>query len=241
MQNRSFFCSALLLVLLAFSASVTASEQYRVIKVESWDTLNMRSGPGTKNGVISKLPHDATGVSLAGGAKKVGRTQWVEVNWQGKSGWVSKAYLEKQAATDNATANTAVDMQEQDAAKKSSPEPENTDHIVKNKKSGMWILECGNSSPFWKVEILPEWMRGTLGTHKTGMPITRKRQKHGKYHNVAVETEVRGRNKWNRLRLTLTYNKSCYSTLNKRKVAFSVEGLFNNEPVSGCCRSYQVR
>jgi len=73
------------------------------------------------------------------------------------------------------------------------------------------------------------------------MPITHKRQKHGKYRNVAVETEVRGKNRWNRLRMVLNYNKSCHSTLTGRKESFSVKGTFNNDAISGCCRSYQVQ
>ncbi len=246
MQSRLLFLCILLFVLTAFSSSVQAAGQYKVIKVASWDTLNMRSGPGVKNGVVTKLPHNAVGVSLLAGTQKVGRTQWVEVSWQGKRGWVSKAYLGEQAAA-VPVANTLPDQTVVPSNVPAAPAAQQrpvlppTDHIVKKKQSGMWILECGNRSPYWKVEVLPEWLRGTLGAHKTGMPITHKRQKHGKYRNVAIETEVRGRNKWNRLRMTLTYNRSCYSTLANKKVSFSVEGKFNNDVIKGCCHSYQVQ
>lgn len=252
MRSQLFLFKLLAVVLFGFSASVLAAGQYKVVKVESWDTLNMRSGPGVKNGVVTKLPYNASAITLTGGAQKVGRTQWVEVNWQGRRGWVSKSYLgpsqqvpvagalPQQASRPALPASNSVATPQQ--ANRPAPAPwSNTDQIVKKKQNGMWILECGNRSPYWKVEVLPEWLRGTLGSHKTGMPITHKRQKHGKYRNVAVETEVRGQNKWNRLRMVLTYNRSCYSTLSKRKVSFSVEGTFNNEPISGCCRAYQVQ
>lgn len=249
MQSRLFILCAFLFVLIGFSMPVQA-EQYKVIKVASWDSLNMRSGPGVKNGVVAKLPHNATAVRLVGGSQQVGRTHWVEVSWQGKRGWVSKAYLGRQVAVPVAGALSNQPAPAAPAAParvpaapaaQPRPAPPPTNHIVKKKQSGMWILECGNRSPYWKVEILPEWLRGTLGAHKTGMPITHKRQKHGKYRNVAVETEVRGQNRWNRLRMVLTYNKSCYSTLTNRKVSFSVEGTFNNDVISGCCHSYQVK
>ncbi|MEZ5534084.1 MAG: SH3 domain-containing protein [Thiolinea sp.] len=221
------------------------------MKVESWDTLNMRSGPGVNNGVVAELPHNAQGVTMTGGQKAVGSTQWVEVSWKGKTGWVSKAYLAAQssapAASQTPQADNTVQLLEknqsapaQPAVQAEPPAPEPEKQIVKNKQSGMWILECGNISPFWKVEVLPEWIRGTLGKHVTGMPITHKRQEHGKYHKVALETEIRGANQWNRLQMTMRYTKSCYSRLAKRKTAFSVEGTFNNEPISGCCRAVQV-
>ena len=246
MQSRLLLSCLLLFVLTAFFSSVQASDQYKVIKVASWDTLNMRSGPGVKNGVITELPHNAVGVRLTGAAKQVGRTHWVEVNWQGKRGWVSKSYLGKQTAVPVAGAlpgqvAPAAPAPAAVPAQEIKPALPPTAHIVKKKQSGMWILECGNRSPYWKVEVLPEWLRGTLGSHKTGMPITHKRQKHGKYRNVAIETEVRGRNKWNRLQMTLTYNKSCHSTLVNKKVSFSVQGKFNNDFIKGCCRSYQVK
>lgn len=217
-------------------ASVSAAGQFKVIKVESWDTLNMRSGPGVNNPVVAKLPHNARSIRMTGGSRTVGRTRWVEVSWQGNIGWVSKAYLGAQSA---ATAEqTQVTQQSQENTETISPAPQKT--IIKKKHSGMWILECGNASPYWKVEVLPDWMSGTLNQHKTGMPITHKRQQHGKYHKVALETEIRGSNKWNRLRMTMNYTKSCYSRLTGKKEAFSVKGMFNNTEITGCCRALQV-
>lgn len=254
MRSRLFLLFMLSACLL-LPQTLWAAGQYKVIKVESWDTLNMRAGPGVKNAVVTQLPYNAQGLVLTGKQIAVGRTQWAEVNWQGKTGWVSKAYLAAQAPAPVATQavpagqtappasqNQAAPAQPAQTVAVTPPPPQPAQkQIVKNKQSGMWILECGNTAPsFWKVDILPEWMSGTLGSHKTGMPITNKRQEHGKYHKVAIETEVRGSNRWNRLQLTMRYTKSCYSRLTKRKEAFSVEGMFNNEKISGCCRALQV-
>jgi uncharacterized protein YraI len=250
MRSRLFLLFMLSACLL-LPQTLWAAGQYKVVKVESWDTLNMRSGPGVSNAVVTKLPYNAQGLTMTGGQKTVGRTQWVEVNWQGKSGWVSQAYLAAQTpapAANPPSQNTGtVQLMDNNQAApaqttvRPAPPPQPAQkQIVKKKQSGMWILECGNTSPFWKVEVLPEWMSGTLGKHKTGMPITHKRQDHGKYRKVALETEIRGANKWNKLQLTMRYTKSCYSRLAKKKVAFSVEGLFNNEPISGCCQAIQV-
>lgn len=247
MQSRLFTIIPLIFCLILPTATWAAG-QFKVVKVESWDTLNMRSGPGVTNSVVAKLPFNAENLSMTGGEKTVGNTHWVEVSWQGKTGWVSKAYLGVQSAApvppaatvqpgENKT--TAVAKQEKETAPAPQAKPEQA-VIAKEKQSGMWILECGNSSPFWKVEVLPEWMSGTLGKHKTAMPITHKRQDHGKYRKVALETEIRGSNRWNRLRLTMNYTKSCYSSLARKKVAFSVEGMFNDTKISGCCRALQV-
>ncbi len=266
MQNRFVLVATLLLSGATFVSAVQAAVAYQVIKVESWDTLNMRAGPGVGQDAVAQLPHDATGIELLGDTQQVGKTHWVQISWQDKRGWVSKAYLGKQAAGSAKTAVAAALAESPapsakpptsaNAAKspaevagastdpvtatpQSAPAP--TDQIVKKKQSGMWVLECGNRSPYWKVEVLPQWLRGTLGAHKTGMPIVHQRQQHGQYRNVALETEIRGRNKWNRLEIVLTYNKSCHSTLLNKRVAFSVQGKFNDDLIKGCCRSYQVK
>nr|CAA6817354.1 MAG: Unknown protein [uncultured Thiotrichaceae bacterium] len=237
MQSRLFAVIPLIFCLV-LPISGWAADQFNVIKVESWDTLNMRAGPGVKNSVIAKLPHNAKNLAMTGGKQSVGRANWVEVKWQGKTGWVSKSYLGAQTAVATQSSAAAPEASPvQQAETMSAPEPKN---IIKKKQSGMWILECGNASPYWKVNVLPEWMSGVLGKHKTGMAITHKRQEHGKHHKVALETEIRGANRWNRLRMTMNYTRSCYSRLTKKKEAFSVKGMFNNTEISGCCRALQV-
>ncbi|MEZ5479350.1 MAG: SH3 domain-containing protein [Thiolinea sp.] len=150
MQSRFIFVLSLWLMAWCLPVGVQAADSYQVVKVESWDVLNMRSGAGTSNAVVAKLPSDATGVTLTGGRQQVGSTTWVEVSWQGKRGWVSQAYLAKQAVATPAVAAPSAPVA------RPEPVPEapvrNETAIIKNKQSGMWVLECGSASPFWKVE-----------------------------------------------------------------------------------------
>lgn len=105
----------------------------------------------------------------------------------------------------------------------------------------MWILECGSASPFWKVEVLPEWMKTYQGKHKGGVPIQHKKQVRTKWNNTALRTEIRGKRGKASVDLTLRYTKQCMSSLAKRKVSFSVKGTLNGTKISGCCYSYQVK
>lgn len=60
------------------------------------DTLNLRSGPGTKFPSIAKLPADASGI-LVFDQDQVwdGDTWWCPVEWNGFRGYVSRRYLPK--------------------------------------------------------------------------------------------------------------------------------------------------
>ena len=242
--GRTNRITLLLAVVMALFVGAVQADAYRVTGVESWDTLNMRAEPGSSSAVVTKIPHNGSGLLIQGASQKIGKTTWVKVSWQQHTGWVSQAYLEKMPSEAPASPEITASVPEPEKIDEPLPtpsEPAPGKTIQKEKVSGMWILECGNSSPFWKVEVLPEWMVGTLGQHKTGMPITHTHQEHGKYHKVALTTEIKGANKWNHLEMTLTYTRSCYNSLFKRKVPFQMTGTFNEEEISGCCRSMQVK
>ncbi len=67
---------------------------YRVVYVAVDDVLNVRSGPGVTNPVLSTLSPGASGVSLsANTATAVGASQWVAIQAGGASGWVNDVYL----------------------------------------------------------------------------------------------------------------------------------------------------
>ncbi len=70
------------------------SVTYRVVYVAADDLLNVRSGPGVTNPVLTTLSPGASGVNLnAGTATAVGTAQWVAIQAGGVSGWVNDAYL----------------------------------------------------------------------------------------------------------------------------------------------------
>ena len=61
-----------------------------VSRVAPWDTLRIRTGPGTDRDEIGEIPASACGVGLIGGC--YGR--WCRIAWRGRAGWVNTYYLD---------------------------------------------------------------------------------------------------------------------------------------------------
>ncbi len=228
-----FLLKLVLLALVLFPVGVNANNyHYRVTKVAANDVLNIRAEPNSSSAIVARIPFNGVGISLSGASRRTGRSTWVKIRWQNNRGWVNRAYLAPMLAP---------------ATVKPSPMPSRpaainpvTDNIVKKRVSGMWILECRGTSPKWSLDILPEWIRGTVGDFKTGMPITRTHQEHGLYNRIALRTEVEGANRWNKVDLTLVYTARCYNSLFNQRVTFEVKGQYNNTPLKGCCRAMRV-
>jgi uncharacterized protein YraI len=72
---------------------VSFGANYKIINVDSWDTLNVRSGAGTGYDVISEIPASSKNIQIISSEKEVGGATWVKVKWNGQSGWVNKHYL----------------------------------------------------------------------------------------------------------------------------------------------------
>lgn len=81
-----------------------AGPTYAVVRVESDDVLNIRTGPGVKNPVAATLPFDHSGATLTGRAQKVGKARWVQV---AITGWVNSSYLEKAGGSFESVGETA--------------------------------------------------------------------------------------------------------------------------------------
>jgi SH3-like domain-containing protein len=62
-----------------------------VVRVDSGDTLRIRSGPGVNHGPVGGIPPGACGVAQAGGC----RGAWCRVSWRGRLGWVNSYYLRR--------------------------------------------------------------------------------------------------------------------------------------------------
>lgn len=77
-----------------------SAERWKVSDVESWDTLNVRSQPGVTSEVIGKIPSDAENIVATGEEQEIGKTVWMEISWEDKPGWVSKAYLTSMPESD---------------------------------------------------------------------------------------------------------------------------------------------
>lgn len=115
------------------SFPVMAAEQWQVAGVENWDSLNVRSQPGVTHEVIGEIPFDATNIVATGEEQSIGKTVWKEIEWDGKQGWVSKAYLTimpeetENLMLDTATEDTPPEMLDADRiALATDVKPENT-------------------------------------------------------------------------------------------------------------------
>lgn len=64
-----------------------------VVGVAHDDTLNVRSGPGTDQGIVTELQPLATGIAAQGNTRTLSQSIWVEVYADGAVGWASLAFL----------------------------------------------------------------------------------------------------------------------------------------------------
>ena len=100
-----------------------------------------------------------------------------------------------------------------------------------------WKLECGGRTPAWSVEVFPKALKARIAGKSSMLPILSKRQAHGNRNKVAIKTQIRSRNRADRLDLTLTFTKSCRSSVNGKLMSFRAKGDFNQTSLSGCCRA----
>ena len=104
MNIRHHLKSIILASTLALSCGAMPTSfaaNYQVTNVDSWDTLNVRSGAGTGYDVVSEIPASANKIQITSSERDVGGSTWVKVKWDGQSGWVNKRYLSVAANTTN--------------------------------------------------------------------------------------------------------------------------------------------
>ncbi len=68
-------------------------DNYRVAFVTSDDVLNIRSGPGIENQILSSLAPDAVGLTITGPGRPVSGSTWVPIQTAETVGWVNSRYL----------------------------------------------------------------------------------------------------------------------------------------------------
>ncbi len=64
-------------------------DTYRVRNVESWDRLNIRSGPSSSRRIVGSIPHTGSGVHCLGPCKG----KWCKISWRGVVGWTNMRHL----------------------------------------------------------------------------------------------------------------------------------------------------
>lgn len=226
-----------------------AAELYQVSGVESNDVLNMRSAAGVKNKLLGKIPANGKSIKVIGKPVVVGKTQWVKVQWKKQQGWVSKAYLKampKTVAQPAKAANTAQNKQAQ--ANKTASKPIQTKQVVKQtaqsskqESNYKWVLRCGDTSPFWRVDVHPKTMEIHKGNYKTELPITYKKQKKNKW-NTATKTHLKGAAAADKVDLDIRFSYSkCPDRLTKLKLPYRATMTFNDEELTGCCRAIKIK
>ena len=241
---------------------------FTVIHVKKNDSLNVRSGAGVSNEIVTTIPADGEGIEWLGDESILGKTHWVLIKWKGLTGWVSRYYLAKDEATLVTSKKEKAPLAKASDAKTdvemtvaSSPQKENnssikaieiepdavqqSDNKAVTKENATskeeWVLRCGNKTPYWKVDVHPKWMDVFKGEYETGLPITKKEQDKNRW-NTALKTVVHGRSGKNKLEMTIkyAYSKRCYDTLSGLRVPYKVKTKFNGEELTGCCRAVKL-
>lgn len=196
---------------------------FQIQGVASWDSLNMRIKPGVKNKVITKIPYNGKNIRLTGQRVSVGRTVWTQINWQGKTGWVSEQYIRPTKSIP-----------------KAAPKPITRTTAAPGSK-GKWVLECGNMSPFWKVVVHPKALDVNHRGQAAGMiPITYEKQDRNRW-NTAMKTVLKSSNGQIQADLTIKYTKQCFHTLSKQNVHYRVKAMIRGEEMQGCCRAIRIQ
>ncbi len=74
---------------------------FKVTKVSTKNKLQLRAWPSSKSRVKVSLPYNAIDLTETGKKKILGKTKWLEVNWNNNRGWVNARYLKKTGVLPN--------------------------------------------------------------------------------------------------------------------------------------------
>lgn len=217
---------------------------YKIKGVKSSDSLNIRSKPGSKHSIVGKIPANGKYVRTSGRRVAVGRTKWINVTWQGKTGWVSERYITPMQTTQAPVAPRAA------AQPAGTPAPRvtgrNTPGAIARTapasgSKGKWVLECGNMSPFWRVIVHPKALDVNHRGQAAGMlPITYEKQDRNRW-NTAMKTVLKSSNGYSQADMTIKYTKQCFHTLSKQNVHYRVQAMIRGEQMTGCCRAVRIQ
>ncbi|MCK5725188.1 MAG: hypothetical protein KAH22_00030 [Thiotrichaceae bacterium] len=101
MSRQTPLKKALCASVLAFSfiaiSPIALAGTFTVTGVSPSDVLNLRITAGSGTEVVAHIPPGGSAILLTGQEEKIGSTTWVEINWQGITGWVNKRFLAAEA------------------------------------------------------------------------------------------------------------------------------------------------
>jgi len=219
---------------------------FEIHRVASTDSLNLRAKPGANNAIVGRVPHNGRWIRTDGRRVAVGRTNWIKISWQGRTGWVNETFV-RQMQLDKTPQQPTIAAAPQPARPAPvpraapAPRPPVINAATLHKK-GAWVLECGDRSPFWRVIVHPgKALDVNLRGRNAGiLPMTYQKQNKNRW-NTAMKTIVKSSNGRFATDMTIHYTKQCHHTLSNQKVHYRVKAMINGEQMQGCCRAVQLR
>jgi hypothetical protein len=73
--------------------AIPVERTFSVVGIVDGDTLNVRSGPSATNNIVAKLPRGYPHIRILGASVMNDTTEWVNVSFGNRSGWVTKQFL----------------------------------------------------------------------------------------------------------------------------------------------------
>jgi hypothetical protein len=83
-----------------------------VIGVRHDDTLNLRAGPGTNQPVRDEIPPTYMGLIAEGNTRQLPRSFWIEVDFEGTTGWINVAFVGYEGDVTDRTAAVIAELGE---------------------------------------------------------------------------------------------------------------------------------
>ena len=80
-----------------------------VIGVAHDDVLNLRAAPGADQEIVAEIPNLADGLTALGHTRDLGDSFWIEVEYEGATGWVHYGFIGYLGVTDDMT-STVIDQ-----------------------------------------------------------------------------------------------------------------------------------
>lgn len=80
-----------------------------VIGVAHDDVLNLRAAPGADQEIVAEIPNLADGLTALGNTRDIGDSFWIEVEYDGTTGWVHYSFIGYLGVTDDMT-STVIDQ-----------------------------------------------------------------------------------------------------------------------------------
>ncbi|MDX1448800.1 MAG: SH3 domain-containing protein [Acidimicrobiia bacterium] len=80
-----------------------------VIGVAHDDVLNLRAGPGTEYEIVAEIPNTYDGLTALGNTRDVGDF-WIEVDFEGTTGWVHFSFIGFLGVTDDMTTSVMEEL-----------------------------------------------------------------------------------------------------------------------------------